>query len=579
MFKLLKKAKKYIYMMLIVVAFLFLIAMCNLMLPRLMANLINNGISKGDNEYIIRTGILMIALSLVSVLCQIVTNYFTSISSMGFGRDLRSEMFRKISHFSLQQIDEFGTAALITRTASDVRSMQMLLQAGLASVVGVPLNMIGGIVMAFSMDTQLATIVVIGMPIVLLVVFLNIKWVRPLFEIMRDKLDGVSRVLRENLSGVRVIRAFNAIEKEHERFNQSNLEHTSANRKARYRMALLNPITTIVISGVTVAVYWVGQFRIESGYMSVGDIVAFTQYIIQILGALMGMQMVFNLIPNAITAAGRINKVLESEVLITDPDDPETPSPDIFGEVCFENVTFRYPGAEKPILEDISFKANPGETTAIIGGTGSGKSTIVSLIPRLYDIQEGKIYVNRTDITRMTQHDLRRRIGFVSQKAQLFTGSIADNIRFGSFETTDRDIKAAAHIAQADTFIEAMSDGYGSFVSQDATNLSGGQKQRISIARAIARDPEIYIFDDSFSAIDLKTDAELRAKLKTITRRAAVIIVAQRVSTIMDAEQIIVLDEGKCVGKGTHSSLMETCMIYREIVDSQLREDDYEYGT
>ena len=558
----------------IVVVFLFAIAMCNLMLPRLMADLINNGISKGNNDYIIKMGLRMLGLSLTAVFCQIISNFFTSLSSNSFGRDLRTELFRRVTNFSLQQIDEFGTAALITRTASDVRAMQQLLQAGLTSVVTVPLNMIGGIIMAFSMDSQLASIVLVAMPVMLTVITINIKWVRPLFETMRTKLDAVSRVLRENLSGVRVIRAFNTVEKEHERFNKSNIEYTDANRKARYRMALINPATTIVISTVNVAVYWFGQFRLSGGYMSVGDIMAFSQYVLQILGSVMGMQMVFNLIPNAVTAAGRINQVMDSEFLITDPPDPQTPSSDLQGDVRFENVTFRYPGAEKAILEDISFHAKPGETTAIIGGTGSGKTTIVSLIPRLYDIQEGAIYVDRVDVRQMTQHDLRSRIGFVSQKAQLFTGSVSDNIRFGNYDVSDEDIIAAAKVAQADDFIQGMSEGYDSYVSQDATNLSGGQKQRISIARVVARKPEIYIFDDSFSAVDFKTDAALRGELRKITRNAAVIIVAQRVSTIMDAEQIIVLDEGKCVGQGTHDSLMQTCEIYREIVDSQLRGED-----
>ena len=574
MFKLLRRAKRYLPYVAIVIVFLFSIAMCNLMLPRLMADLINNGISKGDNNYIINMGLRMLGLSSIAVVCQIISNYFTSRSSNGFGRDLRSELFSRVTHFSLQQIDEFGTAALITRTASDVRAMQQLLQAGLTSVVSVPLNMIGGIVMAFSMDAQLASIVLVAMPIMLIIITINIRWVRPLFETMRTKLDAVSRVLRENLSGVRVIRAFNTVEKEHQRFNRSNIEYTDANRKARYRMALINPATTIVISAVNVTVYWFGQFRLEGGYMSVGDIMAFSQYILQILGSVMGMQMVFNLIPNAVTAAGRINQVMDSEFLITDPPDPQTPSPDVSGEVRFENVTFRYPGAEKAILENISFEAKPGETTAIIGGTGSGKTTIISLIPRLYDIQEGTIYVDRLDITKMTQHDLRNRIGFVSQKAQLFTGSVADNIRFGNYNARDEDIIAAAKVAQADDFVSAMNDGYDSYVSQDATNLSGGQKQRISIARVVAKRPEIYIFDDSFSAVDFKTDAALRSELKKITQNAAVIIVAQRVSTIMDAEQIIVLDEGKCVGKGTHAQLIQTCDIYREIVDSQLRGDE-----
>jgi ATP-binding cassette subfamily B protein len=391
---------------------------------------------------------------------------------------------------------------------------------------------------------------------------------------MRDKLDNVSRVLREILSGVRVIRAFNTIKMESERFNQTNLEYTSAFKKARRRMALVNPFTTAVTSGAIVAVYWFGQFRIGSGAMSTGDIMAFSQYVMQILGSVMGLQMMFNMIPSAMTASKRLNQILDTSPTVLDPLKPQSPAPGIHGEVKFDNVTFRYPGAEKPVLENITFTALPGETTAIIGGTGSGKTTVVSLIPRLYDIQGGKILVDRVDITQMAQRDLRSRIGFVTQKAQLFTGSIENNIRFGRIEATEDEIVYAAEVAQAFDFINAMVEGFESFVSQDATNLSGGQKQRVSIARAIARNPEVYIFDDSFSAVDFKTDAALRAALKDVTANSAVIIVAQRVSTIMDADRIIVLDEGKCVGQGTHAELMISCGVYSEIVYSQIKEEE-----
>jgi len=560
--------------MLVVVVLLFIIAMCDLMLPRLMANLVNDGISAGDNAYIVNMGLWMIGISVFAVFFQIIVNYLSAHSSMGFGRDLRSETFRKITYLSLQQTDDYGTASLITRTSSDVREMQMVVQMGLGAVVSVPLHMIGGIIMALSMDIPLAAIIIIAMPLLLVIVLVNIKWVRPLFELMRDKLDSVSRVLREILSGVRVIRAFNTIEMEKDRFNGSNLEYTDAFKKARRRMALVSPLTTIVTSGATVSVYWFGQFRIEAGAMSAGDIMAFSQYVMQILGAVMGMQMVFNMIPGALAAAKRLNEILDSTPNVQDTENPMSPPAGIRGEVRFENVTFRYPGAEKPVLDNISFTARPGETTAVIGGTGAGKSTLVSLIPRLYDIQGGKIYVDRVDITRMAQRELRSRIGFVTQKAQLFTGSIENNIRFGKADAEDDEITGAAEVAQAADFIAELDDGFDSFVSQDATNLSGGQKQRISIARAIARNPEIYIFDDSFSAVDFKTDAALRAALKKVTTGSAVIIVAQRVSTIMDADNIIVLDEGKCVGQGSHAALMNTCGVYREIVYSQLKEEE-----
>ena len=574
MLKLLAKAKKYLMPMSFVTVFLFIIAMCDLMLPRLMASLVNDGITAGDNDYILRIGVQMLGIAVISVLFQIVVNYLSALSSMGFGRDLRSEAFRKITYLSLQQTDEYGTASLITRTSSDVREMQMVVQMGLGAVVSVPLHMIGGIVMALSMDARLASIIIVAMPLLLLIVYVNINWVRPLFEKMRDKLDSVSRVLREILSGVRVIRAFNTLEMERGRFNQTNLDYTDAFKKARRRMALVNPFTTIVMSGATISVYWFGQFRIEAGAMSAADIMAFSQYVMQILGSVMGLQMVFNMIPSAIIAAKRLNQILDTAPTVTDPAEPASPPEGVRGEVRFENVTFRYPGAEKAVLEDISFEALPGRTTAIIGGTGSGKSTLVSLIPRLYDIQGGKISVDRIDVTQMAQRDLRSRIGFITQKAQLFTGSVENNIRFGKTDASDEEVKKAAEVAQASDFIAAMDEGYESFVSQDATNLSGGQKQRLSIARAIARDPEIYIFDDSFSAVDFKTDAALRAALKQVTRGSAVIIVAQRVSTIMDADNIIVLDEGRCVGQGAHAELMQECGVYREIVHSQLKEEE-----
>lgn len=560
--------------MICVVALLFVIAMCDLMLPRLMASLINEGISRSDNDYILRTGLIMLLISLLSVSCSIVSNYLTALSAMGFGRKLRSDAFRKVTYFSLQQTGEFGTASLITRTSSDVRELQGLLQGGLTAIVSVPLHMVGGIVMALSMNTRLALIIIFAMPLVLLLIYININWVRPLFETMRDKLDSVSRVLREILLGIRVIRAFNAVEKEHERFNAANHEYTETFKKARYRMALLNPASTIITSGMMILVYWFGQFRIDAGDMTAGDIMAFTQYITQILGSIMALQMIFNMIPGALIASKRLNQMLDTEPQIVDPDEPLSPPREVFGEVRFENVTFRYPGAERPVLENISFEAKPGESVAIIGGTGSGKTTLVSLIPRLYDIQQGRIFVDHIDVTKMAQNDLRERIGFVTQRAQLFTGSVANNIRFGNVYATDEDIVLAAEIAQASEFIDEMSDKYDSFISQDASNLSGGQKQRISIARAIARNPEIYIFDDSFSAVDFKTEAALRTALKTVTEKSTVIIVAQRVSTVLNADRIIVLDEGKCVGQGTHETLMDTCEIYREIVYSQLGEEE-----
>jgi ATP-binding cassette subfamily B protein len=574
LFKLLFRAKKYLPYLVSVVTLLFVITMCDLFIPFLMRNLVDEGINQGDTAYIMRTGFLMIGVSIFAVSCQILASYLSVRASMGFGRDLRSETFGKITHLSLQQSEELGTSSLIMRTSGDVREMQGLLQGGLNQVVSVPLHMIGGIIMALSINVPMTLIFAVAMPMMLGVVLTQVRWVRPLFVIMREKLDSVSRVLREILSGVRVIRAFDTTADEHARFNETNLEFTDANRKARIRMALMGPITTIIMSGATLAVYWFGGFQIESDTMTIGDVMAFATYIAMILGTFWGLRMIFNMIPRAMVSAQRLNEVLVIESSQQDPENPVTPTEGIYGEVRFENVTFRYPGAEIPVLRDITFEAKPGQTTAIIGGTGSGKTTLVSLIPRLYDIQEGTISINRTDITKMKLGTLRRRIGFISQKAQLFTGSVADNIRFGVDTATDEDMQKTADIAQASEFIDLMTDKYDSFVSQHGTNLSGGQKQRLSIARAVIRNPEIYIFDDSFSAVDFRTESLLRASLKGVTQNAAVIIVAQRVSTIIDADNIIVLDSGRCVGQGKHTELMQTCEVYREIVRSQLREEE-----
>ncbi len=574
MFKLLKKAKPYTKLIVGVVVLLFAAAMFDLLLPTLMSKIVNEGIESGDTHFIIVVGIQMLGVSLASVICSICSNYLSSKASMSLGRDLRSETFRKITYYSMHEVDKFGTASLITRTTNDVRQMQMVLQMGLRQIVSMPLHLIGGIVMAASMDVTLATIIVVAMPLLLIIIALNINWVRPLFRIMMDKLDRVNLVLREILSGVRVIRAFDRLDYEHDRFNNTNKDYTDTNRKARHRMALMHPLTMMVMNGATVAILWFGQYRINVGAMTTGDLMAFSQYVMQILGSVMGIRMIFNMIPRAMVSAGRINEILDTNSDIVDPIVPKTPAKNVRGYVKFENVTFKYPGAEEAVLSNISFETRPGETTAIIGGTGSGKSTLITLIPRLYDIQEGKISVDGVSISEMTQKDLRSRIGFIPQKALLFTGTIADNIRYGKMDASDEEVRAAADIAQATEFIDAMAEGFDSFLSQDATNVSGGQKQRISIARALIKKPEIYIFDDSFSALDFKTDAMLRAALKPVTKDATVIIVAQRVSTVMNADRIIVLDDGKCVGLGTHKELLNTCEVYREIVSSQLKEEE-----
>jgi ATP-binding cassette subfamily B multidrug efflux pump len=557
-----------------VVIFLFLAAICDLALPSLMATIVDDGIATNNTGLILNIGLKMLGIALLSTLSSIAANYLSSKVSMGFGRDLRSETFRKVSNFSLHEIDRIGTASLITRNTNDIQQMQMLSMFMLRMIISTPLHLIGGIIMAVSKDPTLSLTLVAALPVLALLVFINIKWVTPLFKQIQEKLDNINRVIREILSGVRVIRAFNRIEQEHERFNNANLDLTGTALKAFRRMAALQPFTMIAMNVAILAMFFFGSMRVEGGHMHTGDLMAFIQYATQILFSLMTGTMMFTMIPRATVSARRISEILSMESEVTDPVMPKKTDESVRGHLLFDNVTFRYPGAEEPVLEGITFEAKPGEIVAFIGSTGSGKSTLINLVPRFYDIESGHIYVNGLDIREMTQEDLRSRIGYVPQKALLFTGSISDNIRYGKQDPSDEEIRWAAEVAQAADFIEEMEEGYDSYVSQDATNLSGGQKQRISIARALVRKPEIFIFDDSFSALDFITDSKLRAELKKYTKDSTVLIVAQRISTILDADRIIVLDKGRMVGIGTHEELMRTCEVYREIAISQLSEEE-----
>lgn len=474
----------------------------------------------------------------------------------------------------MHEVDKYGTSSLITRTTNDVGQVQMLLTFGLRMMVNVPLMLVGGTIMAINKAPSLSWIILVCIPLLALVVAINIKRVTPLFKVMQTKLDKLNRVLREKLTGTRVIRAFNSVEREQKRFNDANADLTGTSLKATRRMALMMPATSLVMNAAMVTVLWLGAGKAQAGVMSAGDLMAFTQYLMQILMSIMMASMMLNMIPRAAVSVKRIGEVLDQQPSVSDPASPKAPAEGVHGKVSFEHVTFRYPGAENPVLNDISFEANPGETVAIIGSTGSGKSTLINLIPRFYDIESGSVKVDGVDVREMDQVGLRHRIGYVPQKSLLFTGSISENIRYGKPDADEEEVREAARIAQALDFIDAMPEGFDSMLAQDATNVSGGQKQRISIARALVRRPEIYIFDDSFSALDFKTDAELRAAMKPITKESTILIVAQRVSTVMTADRIIVLDEGNMVGCGTHDELMKSCEVYREIVASQLKEED-----
>lgn len=573
MLRLYKRLKPYWLDLLLAAVFLFAGAIADLALPNKMAEILNKGVAAGDVSTIYRIGLSMIAISLFSSATAVCSTYVSSRAAMGFGRDLREEVFTKVTNFSIEDADKFGTSSLITRNTNDVNQVQMLIQMALRMLVSTPMRMIGGIIMAVSKDAPLSLILVVSMPLVLIFVITNIKLVTPLFDIMQKKLDAVNRIMREKLAGVRVIRAFNRDEHERVRFRTANVELTDTSLKAMRRMAILRPATMLIMNFSTVAVLWFGGFRVVDG-MTTGDLMAFSQYIAQVLMSFEMATMMFQMFPRAAISGRRILAVLETETSIKDPVKPQSPSKDVFGKVRFDNVTFCYPGSDAPVLRNISFEANPGETVAIIGSTGAGKTTMISLIPRLYDVSEGAIYVDELDIRKMSQNELRSKIGFIPQKALLFTGSIADNIRYGKDDATDEEIAEACDIAQANEFIDSLPDRYDHIIAQDATNVSGGQKQRISIARAIVRRPEIYIFDDSFSALDFKTDANLRAALKSVTRDSTVLIVAQRVSTVLNADRIIVLEEGEMVGYGSHDDLMVTCPVYKEIVNSQISEEE-----
>ena len=573
MFKLFRFLKPYKVPVAGVLILLLFQSLAELYLPTLMSDIVDTGIVKGDIPYIIRIGGLMLLVALGSGICIIIASYLSSKAATGFGKDLRSRVFSQVENYSLHEFDKIGTASLITRTTNDITQVQQVLIMIMRMMVSAPMMCIGGIIMAVSKDASLSLVLVVAIPILAAAVYVvAIKGV-PLFKAMQVKLDKLNLVLRENLTGIRVIRAFNRIDHENMRFNEANRDLTSTAIKVNKIMAALMPIIMLVMNFTTIAIVWFGGIRVDRGDMHVGDMMAFIQYAMQIMFSLVMVSFMFVMVPRAEASAVRINEVLDTVPEIKDP--AEAKSADrIRGFVEFKDVTFSYPGAEQPAVSNISFSLRPGEVTAVIGGTGSGKSTLISLIPRFYDIDSGSILVDGVDVREMTQESLRAKIGFVPQNAVLFTGTVADNIRYGKEDAADEEVRRAAQTAQVMEFVADMKEGFGSVISQGGANVSGGQKQRLAIARALVRRPEIYIFDDSFSALDFKTDAKLRSALKKETVDSTVLIVAQRAGTVMDADRIIVLDDGQIVGMGSHKELLKTCEVYREIVSSQLSEEE-----
>jgi ATP-binding cassette subfamily B multidrug efflux pump len=572
MIKLLKNLSVYKWAVLAVVGLVFIQSMADLFLPTLMADIIDIGVIKGDIQFIWEIGGVMLLVSALGATASVIASYYSSKAAMGLGRDIRKKVFNHVGKFSLQEFDEVGTASLITRTTNDITQVQQVVIMMLRMVVSAPIMLVGGVIMAVSKDAMLSLVIVATMPVLIGSVLLILKKGVPLFQTVQTSLDRLNLVLRENLTGIRVIRAFNRESEEKVRLKQANKELTDVSIKVNKVMAFMMPVMMLVMNLTVVGIIWFGGIRINNGAMQIGDLMAFIQYVMQIMFALVMASMMFVMVPRAAVSAKRINEVLE---MVPSFQDEGTEKADLEqGTLEFEHVTFSYPGAEEPALSDISFSAKPGEITAIIGGTGSGKSTLVNLIPRFYEISSGVIRVNGVDIRKASQDEVRSKLGFVPQKSILFTGSIAENIRFGKQNASQDEMEHAARIAQAEDFISNMKDGFDAEIEQGGSNLSGGQKQRLSIARALIRKPDLYIFDDSFSALDFKTDAKLRAALKDETKDATVLLVAQRVSTVVDANRIIVLDEGRIVGMGTHQELLNTNDVYREIALSQLSEEE-----
>ena len=561
---------------LVLVLFLLLIgAIGNLTLPDLNADIIDQGIAKGDTDYILRTGALMLGVTALLALASVVAVYFGAQVAMRFGRDVRSAIFTKVETFSQVEVNHFGAASLITRNTNDVQQVQLLVFMALTVIISAPILIVGGIIMALRTDVALSGLLVVILPLMAVVIGLVMSRAIPLFRLVQEKLDRINQVMRETLAGVRVIRAFVRTPHEEERFDVANRDLFGTSLRVNRLFAITIPTMTAIFNLSTVAVIWFGAIRVDTGELQIGALTAFLQYLTQILFATLTAVFMFILIPRATVSAARIQEVLRTEPDIVDPSEP-IPFPVIArpGHVEFRDVEFRYPGAEQSVLHAVSFEARPGETTAIIGSTGSGKTTLINLIPRLYDATGGAVLIDGVDVRALDREVLWGRIGFIPQKAFLFSGTVASNLRFGDEAATDDDLWRALEIAQGRDFVEAMEGGLEAPITQGGTNVSGGQRQRLAIARALVKRAPIVVFDDSFSALDFSTDARLRAALGRELGDVTVIIVAQRVGTIRNADRIIVLDAGQVVGSGTHDELLRTNETYQEIVYSQLSRDE-----
>ncbi len=562
-------SKPYTPYIVAVIVFQLASTIAALYLPSLNAQIIDEGVSRGDTDFIWRTGAVMLLVAIVQVGTAIAGVYYGSKTAMAVGRDLRRGVFRKVTSFSAKDVNTFGAPTLITRGTNDVQQVQMLVLMGLNFMVATPIMCIGGIIMALREDLNLSWLVWVSVPVLILVVGYLVVRLMPLFRAMQKKIDRINAVLREQIIGIRVVRAFVREPYETDRFGVANKDLTDVSLKIGALFVLMFPAIGMILHLSTAAVLWFGGQRVDSGEMQVGALTAFLQYLLQILIAVMMGTFMAMMIPRASVCADRIGEVLDVEPSIHDPERPETPAT-LAGVVEYRNVTFAYPGAESPVLSNISFTAKPGETVAIIGSTGAGKTSLLSLLPRLYDIAEGEVLLDGVSVANLDRAEITKRVALVPQRPYLFSGTIEHNLRFGKTEATDQELWDALQVAQGEDFVREKKNGLNARISQGGTNVSGGQRQRLCIARALVTKPKVYLFDDSFSALDVATDARLRAALKRTTADATVIIVAQRISTITEADQILVLDNGRIVDRGTHEELLETSPTYQEIVESQL---------
>ncbi|MFC1409871.1 ABC transporter ATP-binding protein [Streptacidiphilus sp. N1-12] len=544
-----------------------------LYLPTLNADIIDDGVIKGDTGYILQTGGIMLGVTLAQVVCAVGAVYFGARTAMALGRDMRASVFNQVQSFSAREVGHFGAPSLITRSTNDVQQVQMLVLMTFTLMVSAPIMCVGGIIMALNQDVQLSLLLVAIVPVLGVVIGLIVSRLRPLFRSMQVRIDGINRILREQITGLRVIRAFVKDTHERERFAVANEELTDNAIRVGKLLALMFPLVMMVVNVSSVAVLWFGAHRIDSGGMQIGALTAFLSYLMQILMSVMMATFMFMMVPRAEVCAERIQEVLDTESTVVPPLAPVRELKRA-GYLELRGAEFRYPGAESAVLRDVSISARPGETTAIIGSTGSGKTTLLTLIPRLSDTTDGSVLVDGVDVRDLDPVLLAKTVGLVPQKPYLFSGTVASNLRYGNPDATDEELWAALETAQAKDFVEKLPEGLDAPIAQGGTNVSGGQRQRLAIARVLVRRPEIYLFDDSFSALDYATDARLRAALSRETADATVVIVAQRVSTIRDADRIIVLDEGSVVGTGTHHELMDSNETYREIVLSQLTEEE-----